>query len=425
MTNPDPPGADLSRRGFLVNYPPFRKWRPEALAGFFEPRPLGIYIHVPYCIQRCAYCFYKVTTLSENRKAEIDRYVSAVCREIELAAARFHLAERPVKTLYFGGGTPTLLSKDNLSRIFETIATHLRLDAAEITVEVEPVTLTASKAEHLQRLGVSRISVGIQSFSDEIVAKTGRCDSEAQALQAIALAKSTSAVVNIDLMSGLAGETDATWAHSLERAVESDVHTITVYKTELYHNSEYFVSIKQKRLTLPSDEDELRFTKAAFSRFEAANYHPVTFFTFARSPQHLQQHFARSWRGHEVYGFGVSAFGLFSGYGLQNSGELPRYIAMVEEGELPLVRAYRMTARDQMIRDIALGFKLISVDRAEFKARYGSDLVALCRPALDAAQAAGLVEVDAAAVRLTRQGILWGDYVGHCVIDALEAGAAG
>lgn len=414
-------GTEPTRKGFLTNYPPFRYWRPDTIDRFAEPRPLNIYVHVPYCIQRCAYCFYKVTTLGDNRKAEIDRYVAALCTEIERVAAQQHLGERPVKTIYFGGGTPTLLSKENLTRIFDTLRANFQWQDPEITVEAEPVTLTPSKAENLQKIGVNRISMGIQSFKDEVVAKTGRVDTEEHARKAIALAVGTGAVVNVDLMSGLAGETDETWAYSVERAIETDVHSITVYKTEVYTNAGYYHDIKKKSLILPSDQDEFRYTAHAIERFAQVNYLPVNFFTFTKGGKYMQQHATSSWRGGETYGFGVSAFGLLRGHALQNTSEVQRYVALVEEGKSPLARGYRLTARDLMTRDVALGMKLIRFDRKEFKRRYGFDVVALCKSTVDALIAEDLLRVDDEALELTSKGILWGDYVGHCLADALEA----
>lgn len=410
-----------TRKGFLTNYPPFRYWRPAAVESFFEARPLNVYVHVPYCVQRCAYCFYKVTTLGDSRKAEIDRYVAALCQEIERVAEQHHLAERPVRTIYFGGGTPTLLSRDNMSRIFEVLHGSLRLHDPEITVEAEPVTLLPSKAEHLASLGVNRISMGIQSFKDEVIARTGRVDTEEHIRRAIELAKGTGAVVNVDLMSGLAGDDDESWAYSVHRAIESDVHSLTVYKTEVYSNSAYYGDIKRKSLVLPSDRDELRFTAHAIERFEQAGYLPVNFFTFTKGGGYMQQHSTSSWRGGDTYGFGVSAFGLLDGHALQNTSEVGRYVELVEDGKSPLARGHRLTARDRMVRDVALGMKLIRFDRHEFRRRYGLDVLSLCRSAADALVDEGLLEIDHDTLQLTRKGILWGDYVGHCLIAAMES----
>ena len=110
-TNGRPP---LSRSGFITTYPMFRYWHKDALAAGLDPQPLNVYIHMPYCIQRCAYCYFKTTTLKENRLQEIDRYVNSVCRDMELGSERFGLKDRPVQTVYFGGGTPTLMTEDNI-----------------------------------------------------------------------------------------------------------------------------------------------------------------------------------------------------------------------------------------------------------------------------------------------------------------------
>src|SRR5262249_10271571 len=158
--------------------------------------------------------------------------------------------------VYFGGGTPTLLSGANIDRIMETLHRHLTLTEPEINFEAEPVSLTRGKAEILRRHGVNRINVGIQSFCDDIVFRTGRHDTEQQALAAIRIASSTGAVVNIDLISGLLGETAETWAYSVRRAIETGVPSITVYKLEIYANTEYYADLRRQKIALPSDEDE-------------------------------------------------------------------------------------------------------------------------------------------------------------------------
>src|SRR5678816_2736776 len=146
----------------------FRYWNKDWVEEGIKPAPLNLYVHMPYCIQRCAYCYFKTTTLQENRLQEIDRYVNSVCKEIEIGAKRFHLGERPVETVYFGGGTPTLMSEDNIDKIFATLRANFNFVNPQITFEGEPVTLTPRKAALLQRNGVNRISLGIQSFKEEV-----------------------------------------------------------------------------------------------------------------------------------------------------------------------------------------------------------------------------------------------------------------
>src|SRR5579863_8601290 len=115
---PLPAAPELSRKGVIINYPQFRFWHKEAVAEGLRQQPLNLYIHMPYCIQRCAYCYFKTTTLKENRLADIDTYVRAVCAELALGARRFALAQRPVRTVYFGGGTPSLMPEESIDRLF-------------------------------------------------------------------------------------------------------------------------------------------------------------------------------------------------------------------------------------------------------------------------------------------------------------------
>jgi oxygen-independent coproporphyrinogen III oxidase len=414
------PQVELTRRGFVTNYPPYRYWRPEDVSAMLEHQPLNVYIHTPYCIQRCSYCHYKTTTLSQNRRAEIDQYVDALCSEVTLASQRFHLSERPVKSVYFGGGTPTLLSEANLNRLMETLRARLNFAGLEIVVEAEPVTLTSSKADALKRLGVNRISLGIQSFCDEIVLQTGRHDKEHQAIRAIELAKETGAIVNIDLLSGLAGENHETWAYSVERALTVDVHAITIYKMELYANSEYYADVRRKTIELPSDELELQFMRYAVDRLEEAGYQPSTFFTFTKDGQYGQQHIRNRWRGEDLCSIGVSAFGSYGNWLFQNTSVLDQYISGVQAGRLPIQRAYALTGLDLMVRHIILGMKLLHLDLQEFKQQHGIELRRVCGPALENLKERGFIAYDDRLISLTKEGLLYGDYVGNMLGACLQ-----
>ncbi|ACY18993.1 coproporphyrinogen-III oxidase family protein [Haliangium ochraceum] len=415
-----PPKGTPTRRGFITNHPPYRRWRPDAVAGLFEPAPLNLYIHTPYCVQRCAYCHYKTAILGEHRRVEIDRYVAAVCREIELACERLHVGERPVVSLYFGGGTPTLLSSDNLSHLMECVRANFALQDAEITIESGPVTLTERKATLLRELGVNRFSLGIQSFSDDIVAQTGRVDTEEQALEAIALAKDMGAVVNIDLLSGLAGETEESWARSLEQALAVDVHTLSIYKMELYANTGYYDALRKDELVLPTDEQELGFIRTAIARLATAGYLPVNFFTFGKGGGFAPRNLRSKWRGGDTAAFGLSAFGSLGVHSYQNTNSMERYLERVESGELPAQRGYRLSSRDLMVRDVVLGMKLLYIERDAFREAHGFDLPALIPEAVSGLVSKGLLEISDERIALSDEGMVWGDFVGRTLGDALE-----
>lgn len=421
MLNVIQDASEVTRRGFVTNYPLFRHWRKDAATHGQTPQPLNVYLHLPYCLQRCAYCHYKTTTLRDTQMSEIDRYVDSLCREIEIATKRFHLHERPTHSIYFGGGTPSLLSATNIDRIMKTIHDNLALADPEITFEAEPVSLTPRKAELLAKHGVNRISVGIQSFSDEIVFRTGRRDSAKQAMAAVNLALSTGAVVNLDLISGLAGETRETWTHSVRSAIETGVPSITVYKLEIYANTEYYADLRRQKIAVPSDEEELALAGFALDELRGAGYQPVNFFTFTRGGGFVQRHTTSKWQGVDVYAFGSSAFGSLANWAFQNTIELDAYADLVQKGELPIFRGYVYNALELMTRDVLLGMKLVRFDRHAFKARHGLDLVRLCEPSIRSLQDEGFITVDDDVVALSDKGILYGDYVGRILASSLEA----
>jgi oxygen-independent coproporphyrinogen-3 oxidase len=409
-----------SRKGFVTNYPNFQHWKKVTSADMLAPKPLIIYVHVPFCIQRCAYCYYRTVNLKgAERNERIERYVKALCREIEMTSQYFQLKDRPVISIYFGGGTPTLLEEDQFHRIVECLRNHLNIENPEFTVEAEPVTLTQRKADILKGIKVNRISMGIQSLSDDIIKQSNRLDTEKKALKAIDIARATAAVVNIDLLSGLAGETPETWAYTVNRAIETEVESITVYKMELYANTEYYKEIRNDALVLPSDEQELEFMRYALGQFEQAQYLPWSFFTFTKQGRYEHLYASRMWRGVDCYPFGVSAFGSLGQWVFQNTNEEEKYVEVVEAGEIPINRGYWLTNMDQMIRTVMLELKLVRMDLKEFQGKYGFKLQSLCASTLKQLEADGFISFSDEEIRLTPKGILYGDHVGKSVAKGL------
>lgn len=404
---------ELSRKGFIITYPMFRYWNKEAVEPGLKPKPLNLYVHTPYCIQRCAYCYFKTTTLKDNRSQEIDQYVGSVCKEIELISQYYDLQNRPIETIYFGGGTPTLLTEDNIDKLFSTLRANFQVGDAQITFEGEPVTLTERKAALLKRNGVKRISLGIQSFKEEVVFLTGRRDTEEQTVKAIELAKGTGAEVNIDLISGLPGETPEFWEYSVKRAIEADVHNITIYKLELYANTPYYSAEKKKEVTLPSEEEELEYIQYAMAELKAHGYQPVNTFTFSKGGAHDQLNTRSKWLGNDNCAVGVSAFGSLGRWNYQNTNDINAYSELLEKGELPVVRGYNCTSLDLMVRDAVMGIKLVHLNHVRFREKHGLDLLKVCANELAELEQEGFLTVGPENISLTDHGIVYGDYVGR------------
>lgn len=400
-----------ARRGFITNYPNIQHWKKSTGEDVLMPQPLNVYVHIPFCAQQCSYCYYK--TIQGSRKTEVDQYVDTLCREIELATRHFHLDERPVRSIYFGGGTPTLLSESNIKQIVECVRNNFQInDDAEFTVEAEPVTLTQKKADMLRELKVNRISLGVQSLCDDIIKLSNRKDTEEKVIKAIEMAQSTGASVNIDLMSGLAGETPETWAYSVRKALESQVESITVYKTELFANTEYFKEIRNDKLVLPNDEQELEFMQYAMDKFAEANYLPWSFFTFTKDGKNPHVHAPSIWRGEDYYPFGTSAFGRVGNWLFQNTSDVPKYTAQIEAGKLAISRGHSLSALDLMVRELVLGMKLMNYKVSQFEDKYGFDLEKICAPSIEHLLKEDYITLSNGEIALTQKGILHGDYAG-------------
>jgi oxygen-independent coproporphyrinogen-3 oxidase len=412
---------DPARKGFVTNYPNFLHWKKLSATDMADTRPLNVYVHTPYCIQQCAYCYYKTINLRGTNKAQrIDQYVDALCREVELATDYYQLQNRPVVSVYFGGGTPSLLNETQLQRVIETIRRNLNLsDATEFTVEAEPVTITQAKADLLKRLGVNRVSMGVQSFDDGIIKRSNRLDDEKKVLRAIDIVRTMDVAVNIDLMSGLAEETRETWEYSVNRAIESGVQSITVYKTELYTNTPYYKEVRNNTLDLPDDDQELIFMDYAIGELAQADYKPWSFFTFTKCGQYQQKYATSTFLGDDCYAFGTSAFGKLGNYLFQNSNDEQKYMALLAEDQLPVTRGHHLTCLDAMIREVVLGMKLVSFDLRRFQSRYGFKLETLCADTLADLQDKGFITLTEDEIRLTHKGILYGDYSGKSLAKRL------
>jgi len=413
------------RRGFVTNYPNVSQWRLLRQDEVVHPRPLHLYVHIPFCAQQCSYCYYRVITGAG--KSEMERYTGALCKEIGLAVDRYGLGNRPVQTIYFGGGTPTILPSGELQRITGCIRDHFAVaPGAEFTIEGEPVTMTAKKTDAFADLPipVSRISMGAQSFDDGVVRTNGRKDTAERVLAAIAIARDTGAVVNIDLMSGLAGDTPESWRRTIDEALGTGVESITVYKTEVYANSEYYKQLRRNAVDLPDDDEEIAAMDYALDAFERADYSPWCFFTFTRNGAFPHRHAARVWQGEDCLPIGTSAFGKLGDQLFQNTNDPEKYMRTVEANALAVNRGHRLSAKDKMIRAALLGMKLMRLDLDGFAMDFGFRLERLCAPVFDALQSDGFVTLDdpdrPRVLAMTRRGVLHGDYVGKQLGRALQ-----
>ncbi|HQV33233.1 MAG TPA: radical SAM protein, partial [Calditrichia bacterium] len=236
---------------FVSNYPPYSFWNSQdvekALEAFGQPAsqsPLGFYLHIPFCRKRCKFCYFKVYT--GKNSSEIQSYLDGLAAEFETYARQPAVLGRPLKFIYFGGGTPSFISVKHLQWLTERLKDNFDTrTVSEFAFECEPGTLTASKLEAIREVGVSRLSLGVEHFDDRILADNGRAHTSTEIYRVWPWIKEMDfEQVNIDLIAGMVGESESSWMAAVEKAIELEPDSVTIYQLELPYNAIYSQSIR-------------------------------------------------------------------------------------------------------------------------------------------------------------------------------------
>jgi oxygen-independent coproporphyrinogen-3 oxidase len=423
---PDSPGAaelDQTEVGsyFVSNYPPFSVWTPDAIGRDARPAlaspssrgvPLGLYLHIPFCRKQCHFCYFRVYTNKNAR--DVEEYLDLLGREWELYLETPAIAGRPLNFVYFGGGTPSFLSTSQLQRLVSRLTAGASWDTAEeVTFECEPGTLTEPKLESIRALGVSRLSLGVENFSDRILELNGRAHRTPEIDRVYRFARAIGfPQVNIDLIAGMLGETDENWAACIRRTLELEPDSVTIYQMELPYNTTISRDLLKKtgqfNEPVASWSTKRRWVAEAFDALERAGYHVGSAYTAVRDPMTTSFVYRdRLWQGADLAGLGVASFGHINGVHLQNADQWDTWKAAIERDELPLGRAYRPTDEERMIREFVLHLKRGALRPDYFSGKYGVDPLVRFRDQIDSLAAAGLLTSRSPErLALTREALL-------------------
>ena len=423
---PDSPGAaelDQTEVGsyFVSNYPPFSVWTPDAIGRDARPAlaapssrgvPLGLYLHIPFCRKQCHFCYFRVYTNKNAR--DVEEYLDLLGREWELYLETPAIAGRPLNFVYFGGGTPSFLSTSQLQRLVSRLTAGASWDTAEeVTFECEPGTLTEPKLESIRALGVSRLSLGVENFSDRILELNGRAHRTPEIDRVYRFARAIGfPQINIDLIAGMLGETDENWAACIRRTLELEPDSVTIYQMELPYNTTISRDLLKKtgQFSEPvaSWSTKRRWVDEAFGALERAGYHVGSAYTAVRDPMTTSFVYRdRLWQGADLAGLGVASFGHINGVHLQNADQWDTWKAAIERDELPLGRAYRPTDEERMIREFVLQLKRGALRPDYFSGKYGVDPLVRFRDQIDSLAAGGLLTSRShERLALTREALL-------------------
>ncbi len=402
---------------FISNYPPYSQWKrenvDEILAALQRaPRresPLGLYIHIPFCRKRCKFCYFRVYT-DQNAKA-IENYVQALIKEVELLSEKPAIAGRNFHFVYFGGGTPSYLSSRQLQSLRERLHRSISWDEArEVTFECEPGTLSLDKVKTLRDIGVTRVSLGVENFNDEILKENGRAHLSPEILRAYDWIQDVGfPQVNIDLIAGMIGETDDNWAQCVEKAREMSPDNITIYQMELPYNTIISKEMQQSGIASPIADwaTKRRWVDEAFNTLCAAGYQISSGNELVKNLE--TDHFVyrdNLFRGSDLLGTGVASFGHLQGVHYQNLDQLTDYVDACDSGRLPVNRALTPTSHQTLIREVVLQLKEGRIHREPFQNKFGVDIFDEFAGALAAQQTAGYLKIEGDEVTLTRRGLL-------------------
>lgn len=403
---------------FISNYPPFSQWSKDHLgeveAAMAAPpladAPLGLYLHLPFCRKRCKFCYFKVFT--DKNGQEVERYLAALSKEIELVSQQPIMGGRPFRFVYFGGGTPSFLSSRQLNRLVDRLRENIDWSAAEeVTFECEPGTLTEPKVATLKEIGVTRLSLGVEHFDDKILRDNGRAHESPEIDRCwpwIEAAGFDS--VNVDLISGMAGDTTDKWQDTVRRTIDMNPGSVTIYQMELPYNTVISKGVLAgEESPIATWEQKRDWLAWAFDRLADAGYEQSSAYTMVR-PGTKFSYRDNLWEGSDLLATGIASFGHASGVHYQNLPEWEQYLGKLEAGELPLGRALRVTPHQALVREMILQLKKGWLPPAYFQEKFGVDIVAEWRDVWTGYQEEGLVaRLDAERIELTRDGLLRAD----------------
>lgn len=364
----------------------------------------GIYIHIPFCKTRCIYCDFYSTTRSELKR----KYIHALCRELK--ARKEYLHGEPVKTIYFGGGTPSQLEEEDFKQVFKTIEETYGLESAqEITLEANPDDLTEAYVSMLRSLPFNRISMGIQTFDDPTLKLLNRRHDAAQAIEAVhRCRKAGFRNISIDLIYGLPGETDERWRHDLQQAVTLNVEHISAYHLTYEEGTRIYELLQSHRVNEVDEESSVRFFTMLMDTLSAAGYEHYEISNFCEPGLH-SRHNTSYWQGIPYLGCGPSAHSYNGKEREWNVASLEEYIRSVEAGE----RQHELELLSPTTRYNEYVMTRLRTQRgispSEIEQEFGTKLWQYCMQTATPHLDSGKLERKDDHLRLTRQGIFVSD----------------
>jgi oxygen-independent coproporphyrinogen III oxidase len=367
----------------------------------------GLYVHIPFCEHKCIYCdFYSI-----EQTGMIDEFVDSLIGEID-RAGRTVQEKRQFTSLFFGGGTPSLLTPAQLESIVDALHRQFMIAPdAEFTLESNPGTITAGRLREYRSLGVNRLSIGIQSFHDDDLAFLTRIHSAEQAAAGYRNARAAGFDnVNIDLMFSMPGQTRERWEQNLQRAIELGPDHISAYSLTYEHGTPLHSRLMRGEITPLADEMDAELYALTIDMLEGADYIQYEISNYARGEK-ICMHNWTYWDHHEYLGFGPSAHSFYEGRRFWNIRNLREYMRAVRDGVLPVLGEETLTHYQYVEELIFLGLRTRGIDLKRLKDSYNFNLLIEKARQIASLQSRGLLTLDEGRLRVTRAGLPFADLI--------------
>lgn len=371
-----------------------------------------LYIHIPWCLSKCGYCAFSSRPLEPER---LEQTCNLLLREIELAAS-WHPHNQPLRSLYFGGGTPSLLAPEQVSRLIE----HSRklfghTSSIEITLEANPGTVNLASLCSYRQAGVTRLSLGAQSFNDLMLQALGRRHTAAETRSAFRLAQQAGfSSIGLDLICGLPQQTEADWQSDLEEALALQPDHFSVYGLTIEEGTPFASRYPDGSAELPDDDQSATMLETADQLLTAAGYEHYEIANFAR-PGYRSEHNCGYWQRDGYLGIGPGAHSfLQQGNGLRwgNQSSFEDWADALQHNRPAAVEQHQLSREEALSETIFLGLRMadgIRLDR--FAEQFGERLEQCFAREIEQLQLAGLITCTTETIALTKQGMLLSNQV--------------
>lgn len=359
---------------------------------------ISLYIHIPFCKQKCRYCDFPSYPCKENL---MEAYIEALCKEIQ-----DRVSDKCINTIFIGGGTPTYLNLEAWERLGKRIEKLNKTKKIEFTVEGNPGTFTKEKLQYLKSIGVNRISMGLQAWQDNLLKSLGRIHSRSDFMESYKLCREIGFKnINIDLMFGLPNQSFTDWKETLKNVVNMSPEHVSCYSLIIEEGTPFYKIYEKNELSLPSEELERQMYEYCKRYLDENGYKQYEISNYAK-PGYECKHNIVYWDVKEYIGCGSSSHSYLNSERVSNEKDIERYIKQINDKGNAMVSLYKNSKKDNIEEFMFMGLRKINgISKIEFYNRFGITVDCLYKSIIDKYKGFNLIKEDESRIYLTEEGI--------------------